>query len=377
MFEALDHTGALDSLDINSIIISISIFIASIALAYIVRSLITKLAPLLVSRTKTTLDDQIVKALNGPLQLLIVVAGAYIAARTLSGLPDTVYSTADAVLVIVLYLIVAYIVSNVLGTVIDWYQKKLDAEAGSKLDTSIMVFFKRAITASIYIVAILMALSYLNVKITPLLASLGVAGVAVALAAQELLSSVFGTFAILTDRPFKVGDRIELSDGESGDVIDIGLRSTRIKTLDNKVVVIPNAEMAKSRINNYSEPDPMLRYTIKIGISYDSDVEKASGILMDIVSGIEGALKDPAPVVYIDSLGDFSINLVMLVWGKNFRKDWDIPDKVYREALIRFKREGIVIPYPVRSVLLEGKKADAPLLLMDQATASMLPLEKP
>jgi MscS family membrane protein len=377
MFEALDYTGALDSLDINSIIISISIFIASIALAYIVRSLIARLAPLLVSRTKTTLDDQIVKALNGPLQLLIVVAGAYIAARTLSGLPDTVYSTADAVLVIVLYLVVAYIVSNVLGTVIDWYQKKLDAEAGSKLDTSIMIFFKRVITASIYIVAILMALSYLNVKITPLLASLGVAGVAVALAAQELLSSVFGTFAILTDRPFKVGDRIELSDGESGDVIDIGLRSTRIKTLDHKVVVIPNAEMAKSRINNYSEPDPMLRYTINIGISYDSDVEKASGILMDIVSGIEGALKDPAPVVYIDSLGDFSINLVMLVWGKNFRKDWDIPDKVYREALIRFKREGIVIPYPVRSVLLEGKKAAAPPILMDQMAVSILPHEKP
>jgi MscS family membrane protein len=187
-----------------------------------------------------------------------------------------------------------------------------------------------------------------------LIATLGVGGIAVALAAQELLSNFFGAFAVLTDRPFRIGDRIELASGEYGDVIDIGLRSTRVKTLDNKVIIIPNADISKSRITNYSRPDPMLRYTINVGVAYDSDIEKASSILLDIAAGVDGALKDPAPLVYIDGLGEFSVNLVMLVWGKNFRQDWDIPDKVYRQVLKRFAAEGIVIPYPTHSLLVNA-----------------------
>lgn len=343
------------SSDVVSILLAAAVFLSSISLAYILKFFIERFGQKLVSGTRTTLDDEAIKALNGPLQFLIVTLGAYAAVHLVSRLPEGAYGLLDAILSVVLIFIAAYLTSNLAGVVISWYEKRLDVNTGSRLDASLMSFVKRLASIAIYIVAILMAISQFW-EITPLLASLGVAGIAIALAAQELLSNVFGAFAILTDRPYKVGDRIELSGGEYGDVIDIGLRSTRMKTLDNKIIIIPNADISKSRINNYSEPDAMLRYTINIAISYGSDVEKASGILLDIASGIEGVLKDPAPLVYIDSLGDFSVNLVMLVWGKNFRKNWDIPDKVYRQALKRFAAEGIVIPYPVTSVLLNDKK---------------------
>ncbi len=107
----------------------------------------------------------------------------------------------------------------------------------------------------IFTIALLMTLERLGYQITPILASHGVAGIAVAFVAQETISNVFGAFSILTDRPFKVGDRIELSENEIGDVTDIGVRSTRIRTLDNKIVIMPNAVISKGKIINYAEPD--------------------------------------------------------------------------------------------------------------------------
>ncbi|AFC99687.1 Small-conductance mechanosensitive channel [Methanocella conradii HZ254] len=339
-----------------NVLLAAAIFISSIGLAYILKFFIERLGPRLVSRSRTTLDDEILKAIKGPIQLLVIALGAYVAAHMVSIIPEGAYAWLNSIMVIVAIFIAAYLLSNIAATIISWYEKRLDAGNGSRLDASLISFLKRLSSVVIYTIAILMAVGQF-MEITPLLASVGVLSIAVALAAQELLSNVFGAFAILTDRPYKIGDRIELSGGEYGDVIDIGLKSTRIRTLDNKVIIIPNAEISKSRIYNYSEPDLKLRYTVRIAISYDSDVEKASSILLDIASGIDGVSKDPAPIVYVEGLGDFSINLVMLVWGNNFRKNWDIPDKIYRQALRRFTSEGIKIPYPVRSVLLDVKKS--------------------
>jgi len=353
------------SSDVASVLLAAAILLSSLSLAYILNFFIRRVGKKLASGTRTSLDDEAIKALGGPLQFLIVALGAYMAVHFVSGLPEGTYGLLDALLAVALIFIAAYFVSNLAAVAIGWYEKRLNVNTGSRLDASLASFIKRLATATIYVVAILMAIDRFT-DITPLLASLGVAGIAVALAAQELLSNVFGAFAILTDRPYKVGDRIELAGGEYGDVIDIGLRSTRMRTLDNKVIIIPNADISKSRINNYSEPDSMLRYTVNIAIAYGSDVEKASGILLDIAAGIDGALKDPAPLVYVDGLGDFSVNLVMLVWGKDFRENWDIPDKVYRQALKRFAAEGIVIPYPVTSVLLDESKAGAGAKPMDQ-----------
>lgn len=346
---------------VESVLLAAAIFVASIGLAYILRFMIESIGKKLAARTRTTLDDEVLRAVSDPLRVLVVALGAYAAIRFVAGLPEGVVSMLDPALYVALIFIAAYFLASLSGGVIGWYEKRMSDRTSSRLDASLMSFIRRLVSVAIYVVAALMAIGHF-MDITPLLASLGVAGIAVALAAQELLSNVFGAFAILTDRPYRIGDRIELSGGEYGDVIDIGLRSTRMKTLDNRIIVIPNADISKSRISNYSQPDPMLRYTINIGIAYGSDVERASGILLDIAAGIDGALMDPAPLVYVDSLGDYSINLVMLVWGQNFRKNWDIPDKVYRQALKRFAAAGVVIPYPVTSVLLSDNKNKAAVM---------------
>jgi MscS family membrane protein len=184
-----------------------------------------------------------------------------------------------------------------------------------------------------------------------------VGGIAIALAAQELLSNVFGAIAILSDRTYKIGDRIQVSDGMIGDVLEIGLRSTRIKTMDSRLIVIPNSDISKSDIINYSLPDAKARFDIKVGVSYDADIEKASGILLDIACNTEGVLVDPAPKVYVKDLGNFSVNLLMHVWVNDYKLSWEVPDHIYRETLKRFAMEKISIPYPTTSIILDRQNS--------------------
>ncbi|MCD1295087.1 mechanosensitive ion channel family protein [Methanocella sp. CWC-04] len=360
------------STSVVDILIAVAVITLSVAMAMVVKYFIAEIAPKLVSRTNNTLDDEILKALNGPAQVSIIVLGTYIAIGTIKELPVSLSDNIGAILIIVLIFIAAYFISNLINAIIKWYRNEFSSKGDTKLDNSVMQFFNRFIGVVIYSIAILTAISQLGIEITPMLASLGVAGIAVALAAQELLSNIFGAFAILSDRPYKVGDRIELSSGEYGDVVDIGLRSTRLRTLDNKIIVIPNSDMSKSRINNYSEPDYKLRYTIRVGISYNSDAEKAIRILEEIAGSMDGAMKDPKPKAYISELGEYSVNLTLLVWGKNFRENWDIPDRVMRKVLKRFPEEGIEIPFPTTSVLMKKDKERMPGVVVEAIIPNMI-----
>lgn len=332
--------------------IAIFIVILSYLLAKAVKYFIKDVAPHLVSKTETTLDDEILKAINGPLQVFVMAIGVYIAFATLNDLPGALSDNLVALLTIALVYIAAYLVSNLATGVINWYRNDVAPKTNSELDDALMPFLAKAVWILVFIVATLMVLAIFHVDITPLVATLGVGGIAVALAAQEFFSNIFGAFAVLSDRPYKIGDRIQLADGMVGDVVEIGIRSTRIKTLDSRLIIVPNADISKSNIINYSLPDAKVRFDIKVGIAYGSDVEKASSILLDIAAHTEGVLKDPAPKVYIKDLGDFSINLLMHVWVKDYKLSWEVPDKIYRETLKRFAAENVEIPFPVTTVLL-------------------------
>src|SRR5271157_624112 len=336
----------------SDIIIAIAIIILSYILAKAVKFFIVNIAPHLVSKTNTTLDDEILKAINGPLQVFIVACGIYLAFATLNNLPGLLSDNLILILTIVLIFIAAYLVSNLTGAFINWYKNNIAPRTESDLDDVLMPFLGKSVGVIVFVLAALMALAVLHVEITPLIATLGVGGIAVALAAQELLSNVFGAFAILSDRPYKIGDRIQISEGMVGDVVEIGLRSTRMNTLDNRLIVVPNSDISKSDIVNFSQPDSRMRFDIKVGVSYDADIEKATGILLDIAGHTDGVLNDPSPKVYVKDLGNFSVNLLMHVWVKDYKLSWEVPDQIYRETLKRFAKEKIDIPYPITSVIL-------------------------
>ncbi len=222
----------------------------------------------------------------------------------------------------------------------------------SPIDDQLVPFLNRIFKIFIIAIAVLVALSAIGYEITPLVAGVGIAGVTIALAAQASLTDIFGSLNIVADRPYKVGDRIKLvsREDQKGDVIDIGIRSTRIKLEDDTVLVIPNSIIAREKIINESEPDPKMRVILKIPVSYKSDVEKVTSILLDIASKTLGVAKEPSPRVYVVEFGDYSMKLELRVWVEHYTQYRIIPDKLYREIFKRFKEEGIEIPYPVRIV---------------------------
>jgi MscS family membrane protein len=252
----------------------------------------------------------------------------------------------------ILYILMgAYLATNIVHALIQWYSNDIAPKTKSRLDEQLMPFLDKVDKIIIFTLALLMILNQLGYQITPILASLGIAGIAIAFAAQETLSNVFGAFSILTDKPFKVGDRIELSQNEIGDVVDIGIRSTHIKTMDNKIIIMPNAVISKGKILNYSEPDLRVRFTIKASISYKSDIDRALLTLVEIARSTEGVIHNPAPRAYVTELSSYSIDLLLHVWVKDYKLEFEVPDRIYRDIIRRFEEEKIEIPYPITTII--------------------------
>ncbi|MBN2734381.1 MAG: mechanosensitive ion channel family protein, partial [Methanomicrobiaceae archaeon] len=189
--------------------------------------------------------------------------------------------------------------------------------------------------------------------ITPLVAAGGVFGIAIALAAQDLISNFFGGALIVVDKPFKIGDRI-LIEGHLGDVISVGPRSTRLQTLDYQLLTIPNSKISNTIITNYAMPDVKLKVKIPVSVAYGSDVKRVKKILFEIsdnaIKNSEYILDDPRPNVYFLEFGASSLDFMMVLWAKKFNMSWEIKDHINFEIERRFAEEGIEIPFPQMDV---------------------------
>lgn len=341
-------------------IITAALILASfLVLARAVRFLVAKVLPRLVAKTETTLDDEMIKAVNGPAQWLIVVLGTYLALQVIGEYTGFLNPYLDKLLLVVLIFVLAYLVSNLINGLLNWYKNDVMHHVDTELDDMLIPLIEKVIGAAIVVIAFIMALDQLKiVAVTPLITGLGVLGVAVALAAQQFLSDFFGAVSIMADRPYKVGDRVKIEGIDTGDVVEIGLRSTRLRTLDNRFIIVPNAKVSKSRIINLSMPDSQINFTIRAGVAYDADVDKAARIMEEIAMSTEGVVAKPQPKVYVTGLGHFAVKLVMFPYVNSYRLEWEVPDRIYRNIVKRFAAEGIEIPTPTTSVLF--KREDMP-----------------
>ncbi len=183
-----------------------------------------------------------------------------------------------------------------------------------------------------------------------LITGLGIGGLAVALAGREALSNIIGTVMIILDRPFQLGDYIDLSDGDRGEVVHVGLRSTRIRTRDDILISIPNSMIANAKIINESAPISMSRIGIKVGVGYGADLKEVEHALLTIARQNETVLPDPAPRIRFRGFGDSSLDFELLCWidlpeqrGRTIHQlNWAIKEE--------FERQGIEIPFPQRDV---------------------------
>ena len=246
-------------------------------------------------------------------------------------------------------------VQGFLLVILKYLEQHWADKTDTKIDNIIFDLLNRFSGAIIYAVAIVVALDIMGINVMPFVAGAGILGIAVGFAAKDTLSNLIAGILLIIDRPFEVGDRIEVWSAPTGssswgDVIDIGLRATKIKTTDNIIIVIPNNEVMKRDIVNYTLISTDIRVRINIGVSYDTDIKQAKEIILKVADGVQWVSKTPPPRVVVRSFGESSVDLQLRVWIDDARRRMDTISDITDRVKCAFDKEGIEIPYPKRDI---------------------------
>lgn len=251
----------------------------------------------------------------------------------------------SAILLILLFWIITKVIKKMLATALE--KTKIAPEVRSLL--------VRFVKYGVVIIAALTVADQLGINITSLIAGVGIAGLALSFAAQDTIANVISGIALIIDRPFVQGDWIAIGDLHAT-VTDIRLRSTVLTTFDNEVVVVPNKQLARERVVNYTLT-PKIRVRVPVGIAYKEDIGKARQVMLETVKGDGRIMESPAPMVLVTSLGDSSVNLEMRFWIEEsvmkFSMMWEYIEKVK----IALDSAGIEIPYPHMQLFVEQTEA--------------------
>jgi len=318
--------------------------ILSFILLFIVGKLvylfITRVAIKWAKKTSTEIDNIILSKINTPIFYLIILYGASVAINFLP-LPDSPKTILSRLIISIALIICCYLVAFFINLLIKtWLAKSKEVIAKGRQNDFIAVS-RKILNFIIFILLIIFILA-------------GIVGIVIGLALQTTLANIFGGIALIADRSFKIGDFVELDTGETGEIIDVGLRSTRIKSFEEgNEIIIPNSILMNSRIINYGRPEVYLKKRIKIGVAYGSDIRKVKNILLNCTSKIENILKSPSPQVYFTEMADFSLNFEVIFWISNYQERLRVQDEFVSLAYEKLQVQGIQIPFPTHTVYVK------------------------
>ena len=353
--EFLDKIIAGSGIEMTYIHISIKAA-AAIAGAFIAWFILKGVLSIFEKRIKKHTDLQINSQVFHAIRRVLFYALILIAGTYLIGLFNI--QLIKNIFYAIFIIILASPVNEFFIIVIKYLQKNIADKTDTKIDNVIFDLLKKFAGVIVYITAIIIALDMLGVNVMPFIAGAGVAGIAIGFAAKDTLSNLIAGVLLIVDRPFEVGDRIEVWTAPSGsatwgDVIDIGLRATKIKTTDNIVIVIPNNEIMKRDIINYTIITSKIRVRVNIGIAYDADMEKAKELIIKVADTADWIAKDPPPKVVVRNFGASSVDLQLRVWINDARKRMDTISYVTDNIKTEFDKGGIEIPYPKRDIIIK------------------------
>ena len=322
--------------------------VASLVCALVWRRLLIPYA----QRTRISFDKMLFESMDGPIQWLTLSAVVYFgASASMQAYVDNLlWRVCMGVLYVNFVLAVTMVVYAMARGTVNWYAQSFAEKTRSDVDNQAVVLFHRFAKVVFFFIALTVIFQHFNVQITGILATAGVVSLAFALAAQDTLSNMMSGIILMFDRPFKRGDRITLPSGEWGDVLDIGIRSTKVLSFDQTVIVIPNAEIAKSQIVNHNAPDQKVKIRHKLGVAYGSDMRKVKSVIMGILHEHPKIMDDPPQEVFFTEFGDSSLNLLVVFWIADYRDRFRVIDDVNMAIKERFEAENIEIPFPQRDI---------------------------
>ncbi|KYK26878.1 hypothetical protein AYK26_07080 [Euryarchaeota archaeon SM23-78] len=318
----------------------------------------TKIIKVFTSKTKTKLDDIIIENMEKPVVFLIVLAGFYFGFGQLN-LSVAAGNFVNQVFVVLFVLSVTWVVINLIDSFIKFYLKPMAAKTKSDLDDQLIPIVRKGIKIVLWIIVLIMLIKKFGIDVSALLTGVGLGGLAFALAAKDMLANLFGGIAILTDKPFKLGDRIKVGDND-GFITEIGLRTTRMRTFDGTQIVIPNSVIADSVLENISR-EKARRMKITIGVEYSTPQKKmleAEKILKDIIKKNKKTEDDS--LITFNEFGDSALQIMIIYWIKDLDNILAAKHEVNLAIKERFEKAGISMAFPTRTVHLINEKASKP-----------------
>ena len=324
-------------------ILSVIIILVGILL---VGRLVIYLLKRLVKSTSNDWDGAFLEEITTQIRWLVAVFFTQFATTRLGFLSVEVKEWLDRIYFVCYIVIFVYILWKLIDFAEKGYQAHFAAQDKEPPPEAILILVGRILRFSLIALGVIIVLDRFGVNVTGLTAALGIGGLALGLAAQDTLADAISGFTILMDQPFRVGDRIEIQGLETwGDVVEIGTRTTKIRTRDNRMVIVPNSTIGKSQIVNYTYPDPRYRVQIDIGIGYGTDIEKVRQIIVDTVRGVEGILPDKPVDALYNEMGDSSMTFRVRWWIESYEDTRRIYDRVNTALQKALDEAGIDMPF--------------------------------
>ncbi|MFC2174255.1 mechanosensitive ion channel family protein [archaeon] len=306
-----------------------------------------------VAQTETKLDDEVVSKAEGPLVVLLVVAGLYLGITRLT--LDGGLEWVNKATYLLVSLVLTWLAMRLADVAVKYTLKPLAKKSKSHVDDQLLPIADKLLKVVILAFAAIMILSHFGYNVDALIAGLGVGGLAVALATKDYLENIVGGLTIFTDKPFRVGDRIKVGEVE-GTVKEVGIRSTRIMTFDNTLVIIPNVQMVTSKIVNVSEPNRTIAVKMELGLVYSTSVdkiEKAKTIIKKAILKNDGIDEKYEPLIFFSEFGDSALKLWVKYRIKDYGQKLAITDKINTSIKREFEKAKIDLAYPTQTVYLK------------------------
>jgi small-conductance mechanosensitive channel len=337
------------NLGISLLITLVGIFIIARLIYFVLRKI--------AKATSTEYDDIILDAVGAQIRWLIIFWIIGYATRRLPFLDPDWKQWLQQIYFSLIVIVLTWILWKLIDIGFKWFQERESTQEGDRPNV-LLPFLRRTSHLILAVVSLVIISNAYGVNLTALFLLLGIGGLAVSLAAQDSIKDIINGVIILLDQPFRINDRIGVNELDTwGDVVDIGSRTTRIRTLDNRLVIVPNSTIGRSQVVNYSFPDPRYRVETEIGIAYGSDLDQVRRIILDTVRNVEGVLPDkPVEALFVE-FGDSALKILVRWWIHSFTDTRSMFDGVHSALYDAFNQAGVEMPFTTLDLNLQMRPA--------------------
>lgn len=351
----LYQTRFLGLLVADWINLAISLALVLLTLTLIAR-LIFRIFIKIAKRTATEYDEKYLLSIKPYLRWLFVVIVLYIATARLQFLSPAFKQWMGQIYYAVVVGLVVIGLWKLIDTFNLWYQEKVKDQVERGGREAALLLGERAVRTLLVLVGLIIILDHFGFNISALITAIGIGGLAISLAAQDTIANMISGVIILIDQPFRAGDRIEIQELNTwGDVVSIGLRSTRIRTLDNRLVIVPNAGISNNQVVNYTFPDPRYRIQTQIGVAYGTDLRIVRDVITEALQGVEGVIPDKPVEVLFMEFGASEMVLRVRWWIESYVDARRSTDRVNEHIYKALEKAGIEMPNPMMTIELKEK----------------------